>query len=229
MNNDYRNTQFCPKLECISVKKDNLKQKILKNHPKVKIIYNKVKIMDSDYRKEFMEIYNNKCSYCGNSIQNISVILLEIDHYICESSFNSNEESGRIENLVLACYECNRPKKNFLITGKYIDILNPDFETIKEVFYRDDLYYIKIADKYLDDQFIVQFYNNLRLNYETRRLDYLLMSMRSLAKKLDGTPKGDKLNTAVVKLQEKRNSMISKQDNSYGINIELNMVLASNI
>lgn len=227
MNDDYRNTQFCASLENIGVKKDNLRKKILENHPRLKIIYNKVKIMDSDYRDEFMKIYNYKCGYCGNSIQNISVILLEIDHYICESSFSSNEEAGKIENLVLSCYDCNRSKRNFLITSKYIDILHPDSETIKDVFYRDDSFYIKISDKYSIDQFIIEFYNALKLNYETRRLDYLLMSMKNLAKKLDGTTKGDKLNSAIIKLQEKRNSIILNRNNSYNTDIEQNIALKS--
>lgn len=215
MKSDYRNTEYCPQLDNVSVKKISLNKKIHDNHPRTRIIYNKIKDMSSNYRDEFMEIYNYKCSYCGNSIQNISAILLEIDHYICESSFKSKKESGKIENLVLACYDCNRPKRNFLINDSYIDILNPDLEIIKDVFYRDDSYYIKIKDKYAYDQFIVDFYNKLNLSYETRRLDYLLMSMRGLAKKLEGTIKADKLNSAIIRLQEKRN--LIKTNISYSI------------
>lgn len=204
MKSDYRNTKYCPLLTEISLKKNALKTKIYKDHSQVKIIYNKLK---NEYKLQFMQIYNHKCSYCGNSIDNIDTILFEVDHYICESSFASKAEAGKIENLVLACYDCNRSKSNFLINDKYIDILNPDFEEIKEVFVRDDLYYIRISDKYKNDQFIKDFYGQMKLGYQTRRLDYLLLNMRGLCEKLaiNDNPESEKLNVALNKLQKKRN------------------------
>ena len=132
MENDYRNTMFCPKLEDINNKKEKLNEEITKEHTRAKIIYNQIKDKDNVYKVKFMKIYNYKCSYCGNSIDNISSNLLEIDHYICESSFKSKEVAGKIENLVLACYDCNRAKSNFLIKNKYKDILNPDLEKALE-------------------------------------------------------------------------------------------------
>lgn len=205
MKNDYRNTKYCASLEKVDEKKKVLDKKIRKEHPRAKIIYNQVKDKDGDYKKSFMEIYNFKCGYCGNSLQNISTNLFEVDHYICESSFDSKEEAGKIENLVLACYDCNRPKRDLLIEDLYRDVLNPDGETIRSVFQRDDLFYIKITEEFKNDLFIKEFYSQLKLGYQTRRLDFLLMSLRGLCAKLAGTPKADKLNEILVKLQEKRN------------------------
>ena len=210
MKNDYRNTKYCPILKEISLKKTALDIKIRKEHPKVKIMYNQVKLTRSPYKPLFMKIYNHKCSYCGNAIDNIGTILFEIDHYICKSSFLSNEESGKMNNLVLACYDCNRSKDDLLITGDYINTLHPDNEIIKSVFFRDDMYYIRITDKYKEDQFINEFYNQLKLGYQLRRLDYLLMNMRGLCEKLKDKPEADKLNVALNKLQSKRNRLLYK-------------------
>ncbi|KAF5052922.1 MAG: HNH endonuclease [Sedimentibacter saalensis] len=205
MVDDYRNTEYCPILTEISSKKSALKKKICEEHPRIRILYNQVKNKDSCYKSQFMQIYNHKCSYCGNSIENIGTVLFEVDHYICESSFVSKEEAGKIENLVLACYDCNRSKSDYLIKDEYIETLNPDFEKIKDVFCRDELYYINISDEYKEDQFIIDFHNKLKLGYQTRRLDYLLMNIRGLCEKLDGNPKVEKLNVALRKLQKKRN------------------------
>lgn len=174
MGNDYRNTEYCSILQDLDSKKKALNDEIRKNHPTVRIIYNKVKENDKCYKVKFMEIYNYKCSYCGNSIDNISSTLFEVDHYICESSFDSKEIAGRIENLVLACYDCNRSKGSLLIKEGYIDTLNPDLEHIKNVFFRDDHYYIQISEKYKHDDFINQFYEKLKLGYQSRRLDFCL-------------------------------------------------------
>ena len=152
-----------------------------------------------------MEIYNYKCSYCGNSIANISSNLFEIDHYICESSFESKEIAGKIENLVLACYDCNRSKSNFLIKDEYIDILSPDLDKIKDVFYRDELFSIQISEEYNNDMFVKSFYEQLKLGYQSRRLDFLLINLRGLCEKHDGKPHVEKINVILRKLQQKRN------------------------
>lgn len=205
MRNDYRNTKYCKHLVNLKEKKKILKEKICKEHPRAKIIYNQVRNNTGDYKASFMEMYNYKCSYCGNSITNISTILFEVDHYICESSFDSREEAGRMENLVLACYDCNRPKSSLLIENEYIEKLNPDFEEIKNVFYRDDDYYIQIAEKFEKDIFINKFYEQLKLGYQTRRLDFLLMNMSGLYDKIKGEPQAETLNVLLKKLKEKRN------------------------
>lgn len=205
MENDYRNTVYCSKLEELDTKKKKLNEEICKGHPRIKIIYNQIKDNNSVYKPKFMEIYNYKCSYCGNSIANISSNLFEVDHYICESSFGSKEAAGKIENLVLACYDCNRSKSSFLIEGEYIDILNPDFEEIKGVFCRDEMYYIQILEKYKKDKLIKSFYEQLKLGYQSRRLDFLLMNIRGVCEKIEGKPQVEGLNTILRKLQQKRN------------------------
>lgn len=205
MENDYRNTMYCPKLEDIDKKKEKLNEEITKEHPRVKIIYNQIKDNDNEYKVRFVKIYNYKCSYCGNSIDHISWSLFEVDHYICESSFNSKEVAGKIENLVLACYDCNRAKSNFLIEDKYTDILNPDLEKIKDVFFRDEMYYIRISEEYKTDNYIKSFYDKIKLEYQSRRLDFLLINILGLCEKIEGKPQAEKLNTILRKLQQKRN------------------------
>lgn len=210
MGTDYRNTAYCSVLQDVLLKKKTLNDEIRSN-TRTKIIYNKIRENDNSYKAKFMEIYNYKCSYCGNSIDNISSILFEVDHYICESSFNSNEKAGRIENLVLACYDCNRSKSSFLIKKEYVDILNPDLEHIKSVFCRDDLYHIQVTEKYKDDEYIKLFYDKLKLGYQSRRLDFLLMNLNGLCKKLDGKPQAEKLHGILRKLQQKRNLTSCKE------------------
>lgn len=205
MVNDYRNTVYCSKLEELDTKKKRLNEEICKDHPKLRIIYNEVKKIDGPYKPKFMEIYNYKCSYCGNSIDNISTNLFEVDHYIYESSFNSKEEAGKIENLVLACYDCNRSKSSFMIEKDFIEILNPDLEGIKEVFCRDEMYYIQIVENYKMDKLIKSFYKQLKFSYQSRRLDFLLMNIHGLYRKMEGKPQAEGLNIILTKLQQKRN------------------------
>ena len=56
----------------------------------------------------------------------------------------------------------------------------PDDNSISQVFFREDDYYIKINEKYLNNLIILNFYNLLHLGSELKRLDYLLMKLRSL-------------------------------------------------
>ncbi len=205
MENNYRNTTYCLNLSDIEKKKTELNEEILKEHPRTKIIYKKIKDNSGPYKTKFMKIYNYKCSYCGASVHNIGLNLFEIDHYICESSFASEIAAGKIENLVLSCYDCNRSKSNFIIEEEYKDILNPDLQKINEVFYRDEYYYTRISEKYKTDAFINLFYKQLKLEYQTRRLDFLLMNIRGLCKNIEEKPKVEKLYTILEKLQEKRN------------------------
>ncbi len=206
MKNDYRNTKYCKPLSELESKKKTLNDQILKEHPRVKIVYNQVHDSNKPYKTPFMEMYNYKCAYCGNSIANIDIRLFEVDHYIHESSFGDDKSTaGRIENLVLSCYDCNRAKSDFLIEGEYIDKLNPDLDGITDVFYRDENYYIQISDIYDSDLTVKKFYNQLKLDYNTRRLDFLLLNLRGLRDSIKGQTQADKLNSILLKLMEKRN------------------------
>ncbi|MGE6666941.1 HNH endonuclease [Paenibacillus xylanexedens] len=204
MLSDYRNTLYCSELQDVYSKKNDLEMRIRKSTPSTKVIYNRVKEGSSVYKEAFMGIYNYKCGYCGNSIKNISKTMFEVDHYICESSFKSKEVAGEMVNLILACYDCNRSKSNFFITNQYKATLNPDSEKIKDVFIRDDFYYIKISDNYKDDDFISSFYDKLKLSYQSRRLDYLLLNLHGLCERVEET-QSNQLSSILRKLQQKRN------------------------
>ena len=88
MKNDYRNTVYgVPKKNIINEKKA-LEERIKREHPRVKIIYNQINKKDGNYNKQFRNIYNNKCAYCGITTDVISSELFEVDHFICESSYS---------------------------------------------------------------------------------------------------------------------------------------------
>ena len=207
MTKDYRNTQYCPTLENVTDKKQELQNEIEKNHPKQRNMYNKIHDRKSPYNQKFAEIYNRKCGYCGVSMDVLPVQMFEVDHFIAESRFGNKDEAGKVENLVLACYQCNRNKKDFGLVDEYTEKLCPDEGEISNVFYRDEDYYIRIKDDYKDDETIKEFYDKTKLIHQTRRLDYLLMNMKGLHRRIMGTDQGGKLAEAILFLQEKRNKM----------------------
>lgn len=84
--------------------------------------------------------------------------------------------------------------------------MHPDNDSIKSVFSRDDDFYIKISDKYEDDNAVNAFYNQLGLGEEIRRLDYLLMNMIGFQRKTTDKPKVYTfLGQAIDQLRKKRN------------------------
>ena len=182
-NKDYRNTTNCPVLVDITSKKNDLEDKIKKDHKRAKIMYNFVHDKQDAYFKIFSEIYNGKCAYCGASIGISDIRLFEVDHFICEDSFSKDtkgrSEAGKVSNLVLACYSCNRGKGNLMIDKKHQRILNPDDGSIAQVFDRSEDYYIQIRPDYSEDPLIVDFYQKLLLDSEFRRLDYLLLELKN--------------------------------------------------
>lgn len=179
--NDYRNTKYCRRLENLQLKKEDLKNEIMKDHPRLIDHYRFISNNNLEYKNKFSSIYNKKCAYCGISYDLIGGIgSFEIDHFIYKSFFKRKCEAGDISNLVLACPDCNRKKSSFLILNKYKELLNPDFSDITDVFVRDDLFYIVISTKYKNDKFIHDFYEKLKLNSEFCRLDFLLMSIFKL-------------------------------------------------
>lgn len=207
ITNDYRNTEYCPALENVENKKKALEEKIKLAHPRQKIMYNKIHNRSSIFNKEFCSIYNYKCAYCGVSMDILPVTLFEVDHFVAESLFDDKEKAGKVKNLVLSCYQCNRNKKEFEIEGEYIEKLNTDDGKIANIFYRDDQYYIRINGDYIEDETINNFYNQLQLVHQTRRLDYLLINMQGLQKKLEGTVQGGRLAEAILIMQKKRNKL----------------------
>lgn len=184
MAEDYRNTKYCPILDDVNSKKKRIVNLIKKDHPQAVDMHNYLRKNDDKYKSPFMEVYNYKCVYCGVSLNLIQKDSFEIDHYIYEKSpkFATKKEAGYIENLVLACHDCNHKKNSFLIPDEDFRKLYPDTDEIRNTFYRDDLYYIRISREESNNQTVNQFYNLLKLGSEVHRLDYLLMSMIGLQK-----------------------------------------------
>ena len=81
MSSDYRNTEYCPNLSEIKSKKNALVKKIKQDHPRVVDMHNFVSDNNAVYKEQFMNAYNNKCAYCGVSINVIPIQMFEIDHF----------------------------------------------------------------------------------------------------------------------------------------------------
>lgn len=206
MSSDYRNTEYCPDLSKIKSKKESLVKKIKQDHPRAVDMHNFVSDNDAAYKEQFMAAYNNKCAYCGVSIDIIPIQMFEIDHFIYQKSFTTKKEAGYIDNLVLSCYTCNRGKSSHLIPTNAINDLHPDGEGITKVFVRDNDFYIRISTDKEDDASVQDFYSKLKLWSELHRIDYMLMSMIGLQKVLTENDEASaKLGQAITTLQSKRN------------------------
>lgn len=208
MNNDYRNTKYCPDLSGIKDRKNEIYNQIILDHPRATDMHNYISKNDLIYKKHFLKAYNYKCAYCGVSIDIISKSEFEIDHYIYQKSseFKSKKQAGTIDNLVLSCHSCNHAKSDFIIPTDKRSLLYPDDNNITKVFYRNDKYYIMIYPEYKEDKIVCDFYNKLKLHNDIHRLDYLLMSMIGLyEKKNENTPGYTQLGKAIELLRKKRN------------------------
>ena len=104
-------------------------------YPEISNFYIHIRSNEGPYKRKFIKLYNDKCVYCGNSLDNINIALFEIDHYINEASFSSDNknEANVIENLVPSCQKCNRGKNGLTITGEYIHILHPEESELLKV------------------------------------------------------------------------------------------------
>lgn len=206
MKKDYRNTEYCS-YNNIAEMKESLKNEILNKHPGTKIIYNK--ITKKDFIEKFRDIYNYKCAYCGVSKDVISLQLFEVDHFICESSFNGDKiTAGEINNLVLSCKKCNRVKSDFTWDKEYNSLFNVDDKSIANLFYRDEDYSIKIEEDYKTDTTVFNFYQQLKFNEEFRRLDYLLMNMHGFYNKNSNYKLPSNFYEWIIMLQKKRNEIL---------------------
>ncbi len=209
MSDDYRNTKYCPKLMNLSDKKDAIKKAILSEHPRVKDMHTYISKNDEPFKQQFVEAYNGKCAYCGVSTEIIPWKMFEIDHFIPKEANRfgkSKAKAGCIENLVLSCYDCNRGKGAFECPDKDIHKIHPDCIDISDSFVRDNEYYIRISDDMKDDETVNSFYQKVDLGGPLHRIDYLLMNMHGLCKKItDKHPAHGKLMNAIVLLQNKRN------------------------
>ncbi len=207
---DYRNTKYCKEFKEISQKKHEVENLIKKDHSKAKDMHVYVSKNNKPYKKEFMKVYNYKCSYCGASINILPKEMFEIDHYIHRESklFKSKKEAGYMENLVLACHSCNHKKASFEITEDNFKYLYPDNNDIKNTFVRDDMFYIKISEDHKTNPSVKSFYSQLNLYGEVHRIDYLVMNMLGLQENIkDKSEICAVLGEAINKLKHKRNIM----------------------
>ncbi len=183
-------------------KKEKLLKKLLNDHKKVKNHYNYIKNKQLPYNKEFIEIYNESCVYCGKTF--LIKDDWEIDHFICEKSYENKTEAGKIQNLVLSCKTCNRYKLGFFISQNMSKILDIDRNGIANVFYRDkQSFKILINDEYKNDKEIERFYTQLRLDSNLRRLDYLILKLNYYIEITNKPTQRDKLNDILLLLYKK--------------------------
>lgn len=208
---DYRNTEFCPVLDKVEKQKQVLEKKIKSESPRTKIIYNKISDRNSEYHEMFAQIYNKKCAYCGALWGLLPIESFEVDHFLNEASFpdttEGRAEAGGMLNLVWSCISCNRGKRGMTIKPPYDELLNADNGNIAAVFTRDEDYYIRICNTYQEDIFIQQFYENLHLGYETRRLDYLGLQLEGKYQAEKNENRKRKLGESLSVLLKKRNRM----------------------
>ena len=148
MTDDYRRTRYCPQLIDLEKNKKSVVDEVLKDHPRAEDMHNYISSNEGRYKSLFIKAYNGKCSYCGVSLALISKRMFEVDHFIYEKSpkFKSKKYAGYIENLVLACQDCNRNKSSFIVDDASFESLYPDGDQITLSFIRDDMYYIRIPD-----------------------------------------------------------------------------------
>lgn len=172
---DYRCSSYCKLFSDIENKKINFSKKFKIAHPRAKNHYEYIKQRNGQFKKDFLEIFNYKCAYCGNSIYNLSIDLFEIDHFISKSYYENENDAGKINNLVSACQSCNSLKKNFINTENYFIF---DVETgLPKLFERDSDFYIRVKNEFENNSLVKGFYEQLHLGYQTKRIDYVLMEL----------------------------------------------------
>lgn len=216
---DYRRVDG--QLFCHDVEKSK-KELLRKLGGRVKNHYEHIKNRNSNLNTEFLKIYGFCCVYCGlNSRLFNSRTGLEVDHFICESSFKTVKDgkeiidhikAGNINNLVSACSLCNRRKSNLIISNQVASILNIDQNLISNVFMRDNrTFKILIKEEYKNNKEILKFYNKLNLGSDLKRLEYLGLKIDNII----NTKAMDNENKA--KLQEILLILIRKHNITYDI------------
>lgn len=206
---DYRNSKYCSKLSDLKQKKQKLVKAIKKAHPRQVDMHSVVSKNGSQEKKEFAKIYNYKCAYCGASIDILGHISdFEIDHFKYEKSFDSKAKAGSIDNLVLACRTCNRNKSSFNIDDSARDDLHPDEQNIIKNFLRNDSFYIMLSQNAKSKRNVRDFYKTLDLENETRRIDFLLINIIGLIKRLE---KNNHDIYIINKLKEIKDTLLQKR------------------
>ena len=178
INSDYRCNQYRYSNAdfLFQEKKRDFEDKVKNAHPRLKNFYRNVKKKEFSKNFDFKKtIYNNSCVYCGLSALLIPKSTFEIDHVLPKAI----KEDNGLYNIVCACKYCNRKKSHFHCKiSSNQELLHPDNNHLQEIFYRDSNYYIKINDLYKANDDITQFYQQLGLGEENKRLEYLILEIR---------------------------------------------------
>ena len=203
---DYRCTQYCPSFEAIPQRKPSLLREIRKGHPRAKNIYTIVHKSGTEEHRAFFDLYNNKCAYCGCSVNVIPAQLFNVDHIKPKADKTTPfTKLNAIENLVLSCRTCNAGKSDFWFQ-ELSNEWSPDGEGIATIFVRDDLFNILIGPEYNGNVNVKTLFEKLRLGEQHRRLDYLLMSIYGYVRTLpEDSEKRRSLLEVGRTLQDKRN------------------------
>lgn len=203
-NKDYRCTNYNIKDFSLGTKKDDFMELLKKRHPRTTNIYNCVKEKSGDMNDEFRELYHKSCVYCGVDNRIISKSDFEVDHFIPSTSEVFKGDKNSIENIVSSCKYCNRKKSNMEFSDESSALLHPDNNKLLELFYRNDKYYIKVSSKYVGNKEIINFYQQLMLNSEQRRLDYFLMELKDFISLQTNDPLVSSIKDIITKCEQYR-------------------------
>lgn len=207
---DYRNGFACESLKDISKKKKKVEKLLRKEKPKSRLNHRYISNRSDKYFRLYGEAYNLKCAYCGVSSDIHGINSFEIDHFVCKAHNLNPDESDRIDNLVFACDCCNHSKRDFIVPESHLSVLHPDLDKLGFVFYRDTDFSIKISSEYSDDEVVLRFYEKLKLYFQARRIDFLLLESLSLYRLLKShnlDSSASRLNEIVSSLRDRRNNL----------------------
>ena len=145
-------------------------------------------------RFEVFKRDNFECQYCGSKPPKVP---LEIDHIIPVSKNGKTTK----DNLITACFDCNRGKSNIELD----DIPRPLIETIerKKIAQLQYLDYKKILKK--EQKIIKEEINTIELVYSSSFNEYCFtdkfkVTVKNFIKKLDVVIVEDAMETACVKI-----------------------------
>lgn len=184
----------------IHIKKKDLQETLESDHKNVKSHYKLINRIDSEYNPKFAKIYGERCAYCGIDYDIKDHKSFVVDHFICKASGGDDH----INNLVYACKYCNDKKSHFKIPEEDFKILNPDQE-LGKTFYRDEMFYIKISETYINNDSVKNFYIKMSFDYDRRRIEYLILAINKLLSTIQNKDKEHHLLKILKKLMNKYN------------------------
>lgn len=205
MSNDYRCTDYCPTYNNFQRKHRIYIRNFINRHPTAENHYSIINDQSSEEFSKFRKLFNCKCVYCGVSDEINQEF--EIDHFKCRE----NEGLDHIDNLLYSCKKCNRAKSKHHFSTEYEQILMP-ITNIQNIFVRNFDYSITIKTQYNQDNAIIDFYNDIKFSDDVRRLDYLLMNLIGLRKKVRNDNISQKLSDCVCTLILKRNQILHNSE-----------------